>query len=252
MNNAPLRDAAPLCEPLAATSAPSSVAAVPLRRVAGVLAVRPVLLLAMGLALVAAGASLIWMNGLIILVDLIALVVVHRALRAEGRSLADLFRPWRWADLAWGLLMFVIVMIGFVAVSFAANLIVYQGAPPASGLPLPQIPLWFGLLALIVMPLTVAVSEEAVYRGYAQPRLGRRWGTAVSLLVVAFVFGLQHIGFSLTDPSAVLARVIATFLAGIMFGLLWLWLRRITPLVIGHWLLDVVGLGLPTLMLALS
>lgn len=224
----------------------------PIGRVIGVLGLRPALIIGLGLLLLATGTHLIWMNGLVILVDLIALLVVHRALRAEGRSLLDLFRPWRWVDLAWGALLLVIVTIGFFAATFLANAIVYQGAPPAPTGATPSIPLWFALIGVLVMPLSIAIAEEAVYRGYAQPRLGRHLGTVGSLLTVALIFGIQHIGFSLTDPQALLARVITTALAGLMFGLLMLWMRRIAPLTLAHWGLDVLGLGLPMLLLALA
>lgn len=80
----------------------------------------------------------------------------------------------------------------------------------------------------------------------------RRGSTAVAVLVPALFFGLQHAAVSATGAEDMLARVIGTFIAGIVFGLLRVWLKRITPLIIGHWLVDVVGLGLPMLLAALA
>ncbi|MFC0673668.1 CPBP family intramembrane glutamic endopeptidase [Brachybacterium hainanense] len=235
----------------AASPTSSASAPVPALRLAAVLAVRPVLILLLGLGLLAANRSLLLANALVVVVDLAALAVVALAMRAEGRSLLDLLRPWRWIDLAWGALMLVILLIGFLASNVAANLIVYGGAPPMPTA-LPEVPLWAGLLAVLVAPLTIAAAEEAVYRGYAQPRLAGRIGAPLALVLVALVFGLQHIGFALTSPADVAAKVLTTLFAGLILGALMLWMKRIAPLVLGHWGLDLLFLGLPTLALSLS
>lgn len=223
----------------------------PVLRILGVLAVRPVLILALGLILLSANLSLIYANALVVVVDLAALAVVALAMRAEGGSLIELFRPIRWIDLAWGALMLIILLIGFLISNFAANLIVYGGAPPLpSGLP--SVPLWVGLVAVLIAPLTIAVSEEALYRGYAQPRLARTLGTAVALILVAGIFGIQHSGFALTSPADLAAKVLTTCFAGLVLGALMLWMKRLAPLVLAHWGLDLLFLGLPTLFLALA
>lgn len=229
---------------------------VPLGRIVSVLAVRPILILAMGLLVLALGQSLVWTNALVIIVDIVSLIAVHLAMHAEDRRLSDLFRPARWSDIAWGLLCFVALLVALVVVTFLAtyvvNLIVYHGPPPAkkagAGL---HIPLIVGILALIA-PATVALAEEAVYRGYAQPRLARKVPAAASLFIVAAVFALQHWGFALNDPQTLIVKLVSTFAGGLVLGLLFLWLRRLVPLVLGHWLVDLLFLGLPTFFLALN
>lgn len=244
-------DAATDTDSVTASSADDPAARVPLLRIAGVLAVRPILIAALGIALIAANLTLLYANALVVIVDLIALGAVAVALRGEGRRLRDLFGPWRWLDLLWGALFLLVLVIGFLASNFAANLIVYGGAPPVSTSAAPSVPLWVGLVAVLVAPLTIALAEEAVYRGYAQPRLERHGGRIVSLLVVAVVFGIQHIGFALTSGPDVAAKVLTTVLAGVVLGGLWLWVKRLMPLVLAHWGLDLLFLGLPTLALAL-
>lgn len=224
---------------------------VPLARIIGVLAVRPVLILLLGVGLLAANLSLMHANALVVLVDLAALWLVALAMRAEGRRLRDLFGPFRWIDLAWGALLLVILVVGFFASNVAANLLVHGGAPPAPTGAMPSVPLWVGLVAVLIAPLTIALSEEAVYRGYAQPRLQPRLGRLGALVVVAIVFGLQHIGFALTSGPDIAAKVLTTLFAGLLLGGLWLWMRRLMPLVLAHWGLDLLFLGLPTLALAL-
>lgn len=246
---------APVPVPSAAPSVtqPSAAptAAVPALRVAAVLALRPVLILALGAGLLALNLSLLYANALVVVVDLIVLAAVGLALRAEGSRLRDLFGPRRWVDLAWGALLFVILTVGYFTANVAANLIVYGGAPPATAGANFSIPLWAGLVAVLVAPLTIALAEEAVYRGYAQPRLQRVLGRIGSLVVVAIVFGVQHAGFALSTPPAVASKVLTTLLAGLILGALWLWMKRLMPLVLAHWGLDLLFLGLPTLALAL-
>lgn len=223
----------------------------PLLRIAGVLSLRPVLILAMALGLLAANFSLMYTNALIVIVDVITLITLAAAMKAEGSSLGSLFGRWRWIDLAWGALMLVIVIVGFFVSNYAANLIVYGGAPPFST-DAPVVPLWLGLIALIVAPATIAFAEEALYRGYAQPRLAGRIGTAFSLIIVAIIFGVQHIGFALGSVEDVLAKVLTTFFAGLILGALMLWMKRIMPLALAHWGLDILFLGLPTFYLAIA
>ncbi|MGP9536544.1 lysostaphin resistance A-like protein [Brachybacterium sp. AOP43-C2-M15] len=221
----------------------------PLLRVVGVLAARPVLILLLGVGLLAAGLPLVHANALVVVVDVLALGAVALALRAEGRRLRDLFGPLRWIDLAWGALLLVILLLGFLAANIAANLIVHGGAPPMPTAA-PVVPLWVGLAAVLIAPLTIALAEESVYRGYAQPRLEPRLGRIGALVTVALVFGVQHVGFSLTSGPDVAAKVLTTVLAGLLLGALWLWMRRLLPLVLAHWGLDLLLLGLPTLALA--
>ena len=223
--------------------AAAPVVSTPWPRLALAMGLRPALLIAIGAALVAAGRSLLWMNILIIPIDVVTLLLVHRLLRAEGRGLADLLRPVRGGDLARGLLCGLIVALVWVPASFIANLIAYQGPPPTTAYG--AAPLWIALVG-------VGLAEETLYRGYLQPRLQGRVGLTGAVLTASAVFALQHIAFAPSDPRAMVAAVARTFLIGLMFAGLLLWRRRVVPLVVGHWLLDLLGLGLPLLLAALA
>lgn len=223
----------------------------------GVLLLRTVLLFAGTAALTPFAGSylqaLVWANVTIVVVDIISLAVVGALLRRRGGSLRELIGA-RARDTGWGLLLFVIVLVGFLAASFIGNLVAYQGPPPMpSGAILEGAPLVFlAWWTTLVMSATVAVAEEVLYRGWAQTELAARTNRVVGLVVMAFFFGLQHAALTPLDLQAQLARFVTTFLAGLMFGALYLWRKRLWPLIIAHWLLDVVGLGLPLLFGALS
>ena len=197
------------------------------------------------------GALLIYANVVIVAVDVITIALVARLQRRRGQTLRALIGGFRGRDLAWGLLVFAAVMVAMAVANFIANLIVHQGPPPAPTTA-PAVPLWLALWSVVVMPVTVAVAEEVSYRGYAQGALAQRYRMSVAVLITAAFFGLQHAALSATGWDAMATRVITTFGVGVIFGLLRVWLRRLTPLIIGHWLFDVVGLGVPMMLLAMA
>lgn len=197
--------------------------------------------------------ALMWSNLTVMVTDVITIVVVAGVLRRSGSSLRALLTtktPGR--DIAWGLLLALISVIGFYAATFIGNLIAYLGPPPAPTGDFTAPPLWLGLISLLLMPATIAVAEEVLYRGYLQSVLTLRWGRWAGLIVTSGFFAVQHLALTSADPQAWLARAITTLLAGVMFGLLAWWMKRLWPVIIGHWIVDVIGLGLPMFMASLG
>ena len=191
--------------------------------------------------------ALLWANVTVVIVDVITLLVLSRLLARQDRRLRDLLAP-SWSGTAWGLLAFIILQIGFSASTFIGILVAYQGDPPASGV-LHGVPVWMGWWALLVMPVTIALAEEGLYRGYAAEALESRFHKAAALVVIAFFFALQHAALTPLSPRAQLARFITTFLGGLLLGgMRWRCRRGLWPLVVAHWGLDVLGLGLPVLL----
>ena len=187
--------AASVRAPLADAAAP--VASTPWSRLASAMWVRPGLLIALGAALAAAGRPLLWMNVLIIPIDVVTLLLVHRLLRAEGRGLADLLRPVRGGDLAWGLLCGLIVVLAWFPASFIAGLVAYRGPMPTAAHQ--SVPLWIALVSVTIMPVTIGLAEEALYRGYLQPRLAGVLGQARAVITASAFFAVQHIAFAPFD-----------------------------------------------------
>ena len=191
--------------------------------------------------------ALLWANVTVVIVDVITLLVLSRLLARQDRRLRDLLAP-SWSGTAWGLLAFIILQIGFSASTFIGILVAYQGDPPASEV-LHGVPMWMGWWALLVMPVTIALAEEGLYRGYAAEALESRFHKAAALVVIAFFFALQHAALTPLSPRAQLSRFITTFLGGLLLGgMRWRCRRGLWPLVVAHWGLDVLGLGLPILL----
>jgi membrane protease YdiL (CAAX protease family) len=195
--------------------------------------------------------------------DLGSLLLLVHLTRQEGvplRTLLGSARPNLWRDGLLGLGLFVVLVILFQLSSLVAALVVYgpgifdsQHAAPG-GTIFVQPPRWVFWWSLLVLPLTVAFVEQMTYQGYALPRLvtlfgGRTWA---ALLVVSLGFALQHTALPLVDVQTSLARLLGTFPIGLCFGLMYLRLRRLWPLIIAHWAIDFIGLGLLPLLAVLN
>lgn len=197
------------------------------------------------------GHMLSWVNGLVWVTDLLSLALIVWLLRPEGRTLRDVIgsrlgaglRPSVAREVLACIVVTLIFLVTFVISSFVANLIVYAGGPPMGvpGAYQPPVP---ALIGMLVLPFTVGVAEEVVYRGYALPRLvplvgGKVW---LAVLIQAFFFGLQHVAFFWGDLGAgAVSKFIAMFLGGIVFGFIYVKQRRLLPLIVAHVIVDALG-----------
>lgn len=207
------------------------------------------LLLGAAVILMSRDASTVYLNAIIIGVDLITIAAVIAVARRSGVTLGALFGRFRALDLLWGLLLAVVLMM----VMYGTNAVLYAvGLMPEASSTLPFVPLWLGLSSLLIMPITIAVAEELAYRGFVQQVMTQKFGAVLAILLIAVVFGLQHIVFTDFTGVAMLARVLPTFFAGLVFGVaVWRLRGRLTAAIVAHWIIDVIGLGLPMLFLAM-
>ena len=132
----------------------------------------------------------------------------------------------------------MIVYIAFVFGSFAGNLLIYYGARtiPESVTP----PIWLGLVRLLIVPITVAVAEETLYRGYLLPRLQVHLGRVGAVIVSALLAAAQNLAFGMGNLETVMAGFVGSFIVGLAFGALYLWFKRLTPLILVHWLFEAI------------
>lgn len=189
------------------------------------------------------------------------LLLLAWLLRREGKRLRDLIgfrRNGLARDVLIGVGLFVVLGVAFFVASALGALIVYGPAafdPNASQGKFFSYdpPLWVLWWATLVLPLTVAFAEEMTYRAYALPRLvaltGKPW---VGVVIMSVGFGLQHAALPIVDWRTSLSRVLAMFLVGIVFGVFYLKLKRLVPLIVGHWALNFLFLGLFPLLTVLA
>lgn len=182
--------------------------------------------------------------------DLGCLALMVYFTRKEGVRLRDLIGPVKWRiDFFLALLCLAVAFGCFVVIAKPSSLIAF-------GTPLPN--MYPGLLSARVLPgwaiaysfsvffLIWSPTEEMTYQGFVLPRMvalaRRRW---VAVLVVSFWFALQHsfIPFIL-DWHYVAWRFLAFWLAMAAINLMYLGIRRLPPLILMHWALDVFALVL--------
>jgi uncharacterized protein len=182
----------------------------------------------------------------IIAVDVLTVLLVIKLLARENTTLAPLLTPRPVGkNLIKALVALVIVYIAFVFGSYAGNLLIYYGSRtiPESVAP----PVWVGLLRLFIVPITVTVAEETLYRGYLLPRLQVHLGRVGAVIVSALLAAAQNFAFGMGNLETAMAGFVGSFIVGLAFGALYLWFKRLAPLILVHWLFEaIVGLSILT------
>ncbi|MHC6176331.1 CPBP family intramembrane glutamic endopeptidase [Glutamicibacter sp. X7] len=229
------------------------------QRALGLLLLRVILIaLSMRLAALLFGDAMIMLGALFLLpVNLVTWLVVRRFARAEHAPIS--FRPGRsWPrELLWALLWLVLFSVAFAAVINVTVFLITgdlnTGFTTIFAVSDPELPpgllLALGLATLVTYGLFNAPVEEALYRGYAQSRLGGARG----IWVPSFFFGVQHMFFAPTLPGAIVYGA-----AFFVWGLLSAWVvarqGRLLPVTLTHLLVNlgstIPAVVFPALMLA--
>jgi membrane protease YdiL (CAAX protease family) len=188
------------------------------------------------------------------LIDAGCLVLLWRFTRREGIRLFDLigFERTRLArDVLLGVALIPACLVFILGGVYAAGWLLYGTlTPPYLGEPLPLPAALYGFL---VWPFIWGLTEQMTYNGYLVPRLqvlSRH--TSAAIVVVAFVWSLQHAFMPLTFDAKFMAfRLLSPVPESIFVTLLYLRLRRLVPLALSHALMDgatvLIGSLLPLL-----
>lgn len=186
------------------------------------------------------------------LVDLGCLAILYYLTRREGILLSDLigFDKSKFkSEVLLGIGLFVLIFpITIFGGGFLARLIAYG----TINVEFPQytfddriLPLLPLLYARFLWWTVWSATEEMTYNGYALPRLiaitKSRW---LSVAVVAFFFALQH-SFLMLAGWRFFVYMFITFLPlSVAMLLAYLKLRRLPPLIVAHWLMDLSNVWL--------
>lgn len=187
-------------------------------------------------------AYLPWWPYQVILVNIVTFFLLKWLTRKEGTSLNGLIgyrRSLLKQDLllSGGLLIpaFVAGSIGLYGLSF----LLWGTMPP--GTMFQPLPMAAALIAAIAFPLTNAVVETTTYMGYALPRLEAstksQWG---ALLLAAAGLSIQHVAIPLLlDGRFLIWRLFAFLPLALFVGVVYSRIRRLTPLIIVHFVMDL-------------
>jgi hypothetical protein len=182
------------------------------------------------------------------MVDFGCLALLFWLTRREGVPLLDLVsfvKSKLKTDLALGLGIFIIVFpISVFVFGRLAMQITYGSLNPEfpEGTFIRTLPLLAVLYSRIIWWPIWSATEEMIYNGYALPRLVEmtksRW---VSVLVVSFFFSIQHSFLAMATFQQGVYMFLIFVPLTIAEALIYLRVRRLTPLIIGHWLMDLTS-----------
>ncbi len=183
------------------------------------------------------------------LVDVGCLALMVKFTRPEGIRLRDLIgrvRLRRGYDILLGIVCFVAFMQVFGFSGALSSKLIFGTTHPSMypGLLMARsLPFWAVIYSFSIFLLIWSPTEEMTYNGYALPRIQaltqRTW---LTVLLVGFWWALQHsfIPFIL-DWKYVVWRFLF-FLPGVLIiSLIYLWIRRLPPLILAHWSMDLMA-----------
>jgi len=183
------------------------------------------------------------------LVDIGCLTLMAGFTGGEGIRLRDLvgkIRLRRGRDLFVGIGLFLVIFPFFIfgaplsgkTISGSTQPNLYPGLLTGRALPL-----WAVIYSLTMWWIIWSPTEEMTYQAYALIRIralsGRSW---IAILVVAFWWTLQHSFLPLILDWHYVAWRFLAFLPGVLvFILVYLLTRRLPPLIVAHWPMDILA-----------
>lgn len=200
------------------------------------------------------------------IVNLISLIFMKGLLKAEGRSIWDIIdfqRNRLGKDILFGFLWLFVLFIPFViAINGAAFLmygadyinqfeVIFAGDLTSISAT-PQWLKWVGAIISLAFPFINAPIEEIMYRGYAQPKFTAGFTSAtVGVLIPSIGFSLQHIMLAASWQGA-LVYVVAFLFWGIGSGVIFHFQKRLFPIIIAHFIVNLAFAAFPIVFLILG
>lgn len=185
--------------------------------------------------------------------DIGCIILLIFLVRKEGYQIFDLLRTQNiplWRDILIGVGLFLLIFPpAIIGATMMANIFIYGTLQPdlGSGLLIErQLPPWAMIHSLLIWWLIWSPTESTFYNGYLFPRFealtGRTW---VVVIIVGFFWALQHIFFPFIPDGKYLAWRFLQFLSiGLLMPFLFSRFRRLRPLIITHWLMDIASVVL--------
>jgi hypothetical protein len=189
-----------------------------------------------------------WWSVYATLVDLGCLALMLKFTRIEGIHLRDLVGKTHLRgghDIWLGLACLAVGFVFFGLVAQVASRIVLGTVQPNPypGLLSARVLPWWGTFYSLLFWIIWSPTEEMTYQGFALARIealcGRTWP---AVLLVALWWALQHSFIPFIVEWRYIVWRFFFFLPGVLaFLLIYLRLRRLPPLILAHWSLDIMA-----------
>ena len=190
-----------------------------------------------------------WWNVYGTVVDIGCLLGLRFFTRKEGIRVRDLIGPLRLRrghDVFLGLGLFVFIFPSFILGSMQAQKLLYGSLDTAIAVYLTQLhalPAWAFVYSVTLWWVISSPTEEAIYQGYALPRLRALTGhTWIAMVIVGFWWAAQHAFLPFVPDWKYLLFRLMEFIPGVfVLMLVYLRTRRLAPLIVAHWCMDILG-----------
>lgn len=199
-------------------------------------------------------------------VNIICLFLLYRVLKNEGGSikgLIDFQREFWKKDILYGFLWvfvlyvpFVIAVMGTMFIMFGSEFINYFELVFAGNsekyFSRPLWLMWFAAITSLLFPFLNAPVEELMYRGYAQPLFIKKYKKIwVGIFIPAIGFALQHVMLAASMQGAIVYAV-AFFVWGVGSGIIYYKQKRLFPLIVCHFIVNIAFSVFPIMFLILD
>ncbi|WNS76466.1 CPBP family intramembrane glutamic endopeptidase [Bacillus sp. DTU_2020_1000418_1_SI_GHA_SEK_038] len=107
------------------------------------------------------------------------------------------------------------------------------------------LPIWAAIIGLILFPITNALVEVPLYMGYCLSRLEVQFNSKIlALILSSFFLAFQHITLPITinDYKFMIWHFVSMLPLAFVVGLVYLKIRRLVPIMIVHYIMDVLAI----------
>lgn len=180
-----------------------------------------------------------WWSIICTVSNIITIVVLVAICKSEGYTYKKLIGYQReQGNLKFTLLIVVLMLMLGMGGIYGFGLMFYGYIPVTMVQP---IPVWFALINVILLPLTVVFAELPLYFGYALNGIEKITGNKIlSIVYPMFFYALQHSFIPLIyDWKHILYRFLSFFPLMFVLGIIYYKYRKLQPLMIGHAVLDL-------------
>ena len=176
-------------------------------------------------------------------IDIFCIGLLVWLTRREGIRLFDLGKYRRQGWLREGLIglgFSIPLLLAFAVPTIGIETLCYGSTGPVPG---SNLPLIGSLYALFIWPILWSFAEDNVYFGYSLNRLetltGKKW---LAIVIMAFFMALQHIFLPFRlEWQWIVSHFMGYIIGSVAFCLLYMRWRRLLPVHVAHWGINVVG-----------
>jgi hypothetical protein len=183
--------------------------------------------------------------------NIITIVVLAVICRSEGLTYKELIGYKRGqGNLKYTLFVVIVMLVLGMGGMYGFGVMIYGFLPVTMIQP---IPVWFAIINVILLPLTVVFAEMPLYFGYSLNGIEKITGNKLlSIIYPMFFYALQHSFVPLLyDWKHILFRFLSFLPLMLVLGIIYYKRRKLQPLMIGHAILDLAT-GIQILMTSIS